>query len=164
MAGDTIHAFDTCEPGALALTYYDPPKVFGEATEFSDIWLSPAVYDNVLPLLQLKFYENTGPQPRWRSIYIEVPVGKYWRYHTNDLKVAKLELSAEGKHWARDYGLQLVERGLSGKGKDMKTWKQNIKYRMLTIELAGMRFPENKWFGVAREEMTGDMKEFDYVF
>ena len=157
---ESIFAFPKNPGGALALTYYDPPKVFGDAAEFSCLLLSPFVRD-CLPYLQIVISESSPPYPARRA---NIPIGRCtWEYETSDLKITKLELSALGKHWAQDYGLQLVDRGLSGKGKDMRTWKQQVKFRMLCIKLKKVNFSGLRWWGSSPEEMCDDNKEFEYV-
>ena len=68
---EEVKALGRDRPGVVALTYYDPPRVFGNASEPSSVYCSPYVKNNS-PYLRMWIEEDGLSSTKSRDTIIEL--------------------------------------------------------------------------------------------
>ncbi|KAK3722732.1 hypothetical protein LTR37_002303 [Vermiconidia calcicola] len=151
----TTDVFEVYQHGAVALAYYDPPKVFGDCKKGSCVMVDPILVDTS-PCLRLRIHDPRGITPRKRA-QARVMLSECAKiaYTICDLKRLG-RLSEDVGPWADKYGLQLLEIGQPAKK------GPQVKYRVLIFKLEGIPISRLRWTGDPLEEMEKEKQEMRY--
>ncbi|KAK3697680.1 hypothetical protein LTR37_017329 [Vermiconidia calcicola] len=147
----TTRVFELYQYSAVALTYYDPPKVYGEIRPDGCILVDPILKD-ISPCLRLLIYEPTSK----KRTEAEITLSECAKVHYTicDLK-RNGRLSDDARPWADKYGLRLLDLGQSGKK------GPQVTYRAVIFKLEGIPTSKLKWTDPL-EEMEKGTQEMHY--